>query len=580
MRSESNCDVRVRGWWIGTIYYLTADLQLFQRQGRSLQRVLHVIPRHPRLARTYPKQRLGQTELSVLQCFAENDGLARRDVLLQGRSKNHLRQILWKLRLALGRDDNYDPIIETSRGGSLYFKLTEIVRAVQADGDPNDIEDFVGACLEHTSYYRLPEALDILEEKRAISVFLRNVKGEMRFGAPAETRATQIIDGIMSSEEKIARSNRDYHQVRSSYLEALQKGYHPGLDEPELVPFAKKDIKPELKGQRTAVIRSFLQDGKYLAKQKNNRLRAYFLSNSKKDNIKRKGNAFRFNGRQFVLCDLRFEPDAEKSPKVHVELRYTDYYSYSLLAHSATKIYRKYGLRKLLKPGNEGLFKYTQSGFQELIHSGFGIAVMVHTLEDNKLILTERSGEFSASFKDADKLAMSAGESLNYFDLRHPDLRKEGIAPFEDIVHRAVGEELLSSKEFSVITGKTGPFGKPTTLWDLKERCLLLGALVYIPNLSCNLVFLLTLNCSAASVRRAWRESREGRFSAKRVLEELPECTPDSIYQFVAKRLKDPKTGKKSTVQWDEGSLVSLLMCAHAPAIEPIPRTAGDHRAA
>ena len=83
---------------------------------------------------------------------------------------------------------------------------------------------------------------------------------------------------------------------------------------------------------------------------------------------------------------------------------------------------------------------------------------------------------------------------------------------------------------------------------------------------------MLSLDCYAEQVRDAWARSPQGRFSAKEILNvnKLPDCSPDSIADFITKRLKDPKTGKTSTIQWDEGTLVPLLLCSHAPHLEPI----------
>lgn len=536
------------GLHIGAFYLRLRPLQLSQR-----------VPFKP----VGPK--LDPRDLKILKFLAESDGqIVTRDELFRNFFMNDfdegaLNTVIWKLRQVLGKD-----AIELKR--DVGYSLTLPVRAhLNSDLDPSMVDEMVAGHLKHTSYFALPNPPDILEDEEAIQVLLHHPSGEMRFAPPIQEQVMAIIDDILASDEKIPREHPDYKRWRSHYEAVARKGYRP--ETPDREPFAAADSIPPLAGKRTEVIRSFLDDWENgLNQAKEDQLRAYLRSNATKNDIKRLGNAFGFNGRQFTLCGLSFNQEGDTpGTRVAVELRYSDYFTYRIIASRADAIYNQYGLNRLLLPGNT-LWEYAKDEFQELVHCGFGIGVMVHTVKDNKLIITVRSDDQSAGFTDAGKLAESANESLNTWDLGQDEIR-----PIKEIVRRAVNEELFSKAEFR--HGGDLSEGGKEALWDVKEHCWLLGALVYFPNLSCNLLFMLSLDCYAEQVRQAWGRSPQGRFSAKAILpdHELPDCSPDGIAEFITKHLNnDPETGETSTDQWDEGSLVPLLLCSHVPQIKPL----------
>ena len=248
----------------------------------------------------------------------------------------------------------------------------------------------------------------------------------------------------------------------------VEKGYRPAT--PDRVPFATADSITvdsirRLPDKGTEVIRTFLSDSQNRLKQtKEAQLKAYLQSNATKNEIKRLGNAFGFNGRQFTLGGLSFKLDGDiPGTRVALELLYSDYLTYRVTAANAKAIYNRYGLKQMLKPGNT-LWDYAKDGFQKLVHCGFGIGVMVHTMKDNKLIITVRTDDESAAFLDGGKLAESANESVNALDLATDYDKLKG---FEAIVQRAVDEELLSRKKFRR-GGDLSPRGKKT-LWDTRD---------------------------------------------------------------------------------------------------------------
>ena len=499
--------------------------------------------------------------LRLLRLLAEAKGeTVTREVIAQQVFRggpDKINDTVTRVRKAIG-----DDAIVTEYGVGYRFTLP-VVGYYGSGPSPKFLDDLIAPYLVNTSYFGLSNPPDIFEERNAIEVLLHSRAGEVRFAPPPEAKARDIITEIMASHEHIANSDPDYENWYSYYLRAVRNGYQP--EETDHVPFAKADIIPRLAGEGTKVFRSFLADQVRLDATKDAQLRAYLLSNACNSEIKRLGNGFGFNGLQFALCNLSVDPDGDKPvPKLTVELRYTDYFSYRLTAENATAIYAEHGLKELLKPGaGEGsLWDYCRSGFQQLVHSGFGIGVMVHTLTDNKLIVTIRS-DYAADFRDANKLAMSANESVNSWDLR-PD---EDFLPFESIVNRAVNEELFSKQKLYQDADPKAE--RRESLWDRSVRCRLVGALIYFPNLSCSLIFMLSVNCDSEHVRYAWARAPHGKFSAKRIVDDLPDCSVDGIAQFIAKTLRDPETGKMSTNRWDEGSLVALRLCGEASEVNP-----------
>jgi hypothetical protein len=275
-------------------------------------------------------------------------------------------------------------------------------------------------------------------------------------------------------------------------------------------------------------------------------------------------NGFRFNGPFLVVENLRISRTAtregEERPVIAIELQRTDYYTFSIIYELGQAIYEEYGLRNLVDTGPLLAEYLRPESFQKHIHPSLGVAIIAHTLEDNRIVITRRGALAANKQKEAGKYFMSANEGLNLKDVDYDESGSVLHSP-RTVVERALKEELLGQ-------GGPGP-GAPAYLIPKIERCDLTGIWLYLPNMSINLCFYVALNCHSKDVRNSYPYARDARFETPFIINEkkwdkatgLPEGTLPGIYQFIERTLK----GKNELSEvWDEGALVTLVLSSLA----------------
>ena len=257
---------------------------------------------------------------------------------------------------------------------------------------------------------------------------------------------------------------------------------------------------------------------------------------------KEMGNGFQGNGSLLALSALKIGRSIDERPVVRLVVRSTDYYTYRVLAECSSVMLDACGLRSQLTP--TGLMQYVSTDFQEFVNLGLGVAVVVHTTADNRLIIRRRS-KTAANFEDGGKLVMSMNEGLkassDVDDQYHDRLR-----PFVSIINRGLEEEIfgphpdVSLRLIPKITGYK-----------------LTGAFVYTPNMSVNLCFVVSADCTAEQALEAARYAKDANFEFQ-LATECPKFTYRELDAFIRNSIPGASAG----ATWDEGALVAVMLSA------------------
>jgi len=273
---------------------------------------------------------------------------------------------------------------------------------------------------------------------------------------------------------------------------------------------------------------------------------------------KEAGCGFWFNGPQFVISQLRFGLDETEREKVQLLCQPTDYYSWRVIRYATEYVLDapifpppRTRLRdRLCAPS--GFNDYLAGDFQ-FVHMGLGIQVVVCTNDKRhkRLVIRKRSRHISND-EDAGKLVVSVNEGLKSPDDVSPGGPPRQFNDFTAIINRALEEELFARppRELAELQ-----------LFEKIEKYELIGGLAYLPNLSVNLVFLVTVNASLEHVFEAAKYVKEGR----------PEFEPDDPNRCPEFNVLDIERFLRSTITtqaandtWDEGCLAGLMCCLPA----------------
>jgi hypothetical protein len=257
---------------------------------------------------------------------------------------------------------------------------------------------------------------------------------------------------------------------------------------------------------------------------------------------KDKYSVVRWNGRNLMLVSLQKQISDQSI--YHCKFSDSDYHSYFCIARCSDAIRTGFRLPQQLGEGENGLQKYLAR--PQLIHGGFGVAVMVVT-SDRRLVIRKRS-EGAADFGEANKWYMSANEGLRANeDILTDRSGARVIKPCIEIVKRAIRKELV---------------GEGFPIDERLASCYLTGVLLYLPNLSVNLCFLVGLNASFEDLVALEKEAEH----AEREFHPLEDAsfvqyTRRSMCDFVAgTRVPAKHTLNPYAQQWDEGSLVAMRL--------------------
>lgn len=324
-----------------------------------------------------------------------------------------------------------------------------------------------------------------------------------------------------------------------------------GLIQHKDLSFAEANELPQpTDPNRLRVLRNLLA-GPELENTKKQNIENYLLTHTDHDakenylrehpDAAKRYNPFHWNGHNLGLVsyqELRFD----EQPVHSFTLRQGDYFTFRSVADCSDVIQTQYGLKEMLERDpkltpSSRLLHYLQNECQELIHGGFGAAVVVLT-NDNHLVIRRRSNNV-AKYKDANLLFMSVNEGLNAkldIDWQHPGY----LRPCTHIVQRGLREELVGDH------------------FDLEKKmsaCWITGVLLYLPNLVVNPCFLVSLDASKEEVEAAAEDiwTKDSKWEGP--IERFLPFTQDDIAAYITETV-----GTRAADKWDEGSLIAVAL--------------------
>lgn len=369
--------------------------------------------------------------------------------------------------------------------------------------------------------------VDLVANSEALSLRLRGNPDVARLAAPVTGPDKERTDKFIASivEKYGDRDNRGYWELLND------KKY----------PFAQADSLPHsIPENRLRVLSAVLADSE-LEKARRRNVENYLLTHTQgaKD-----FNPFHRNGGNLALVGFSQER-FDDLPVYSFNLRRSDYFTYRTIAECSDRIRGTHGLDDLL---GGGLTHYLERECQELVHGGFGFAIMVRTAE-NELVVRRRSGE-AAKYGDDNRWYMSTNEGLRSIDDTSSDPAPGSLKSSLDIVKRMLRNELV---------------GDGCNLDQIMKHCWITGALLYLPNLVVNPCFLVALDLTNDEISVLAGDTRQTRHWWEFEGEpEFVKFTRADIASFINKtriaKVVSPDGGVADT--WDEGSLVTLALAA------------------
>jgi hypothetical protein len=261
-------------------------------------------------------------------------------------------------------------------------------------------------------------------------------------------------------------------------------------------------------------------------------------------------DGFRFNGPFLSVYNMDRTPlpPPKEHPSLRIQLRLTDYYTFRVMRDACRPRRPNIWPGPAPLPGPH-LSKYLTSHFQRNLHSGMGLNLVVHTLQDDRMIITRRASGASNPSGEAEKYCESVGEGLNANDTDGVRMR-----PIDEIFRRCLKEELI---------------GDDHLLDHQILKRFITGATLYLPDLVISLCGVVVIDCTADDIRRSFYAVRDRDFECEIVHDPqwdkqtgLPRFTPEGIDRFIRETLENRKVNDV----WHEGSLTTVLLSAAVPA--------------
>lgn len=258
-------------------------------------------------------------------------------------------------------------------------------------------------------------------------------------------------------------------------------------------------------------------------------------------------NHLGWNGGNLFLLSFR----VPRRDSLDYQFRFvkSDYYTYRCVADCSVPIWTKISTE--VGETEDDLLKYLAN--PHIVHGGSGVLVVACT-SDDKLVIRRRS-EYCANYRDANKLAASANEGLRTSG-PDTDIKPDGtMKPCIEIVKRALRNELLGSDDDKDDKNRDKAIRIAELLRSM--RCYLTGVLLYRPNLTINLCFLVHLDAAFEEVEELAAEAAH--------TDEFTETigTPynrGEFCEFIASTRQPSTDGGIFTNSWCEGSLLPYYL--------------------
>lgn len=331
--------------------------------------------------------------------------------------------------------------------------------------------------------------------------------------------------------------------------------YRTFLHKKQKSPFVKKDqfrLSSRHRGKRE-IINALVKDPTSPLKERRIRnIENLLLTNTWPDDPeavwKRRSKAknteynhLEWNGGNLILLSLQ----RHREEYIHYECVFvrSDYYTYRCIGDCSDWIRGR--LPKFLGDGENGLRSYLAK--PQLIHGGTGFLIVVST-GDGNLIIRRRSDK-CANYKDANKLCVAANEGLRFNKGKGGDIRPDGsLKPCIEIVKRMLRNELLGINPRA-----------EELMADM--QCDLTGVLLYLPNFSVNLCFLVHLEeTKVDEVKRMAARAPHAREFIEEETKGIPFNRTD-VCSYVLRTREGNSDGQSAFAKsWCEGSLVPFYL--------------------
>jgi hypothetical protein len=261
-----------------------------------------------------------------------------------------------------------------------------------------------------------------------------------------------------------------------------------------------------------------------------------------------KRNGLYFNDVSYGVLRFSIGANPAQEREWHIELQPSDYYTYKVLAKLAQlrPINGDYPLASFMP---DGFQEYVATSLQKNVHFGFGIAIALRTLRDNKLVVTRRSHLAAADAGEGGLLFMSANEGIGKMDkdLNNP----QQLTALRRIVERALEEELVGRHRDSF------------PLCDRIKECSVTGVLTYLPNQIINLAVYVAADCYLEDIVHGYRYARDRgletiEFGRGRSVsaDDHPLFSSDELSEYIIETIGKHEPGQV----WDEGALATIVL--------------------
>jgi len=396
---------------------------------------------------------------------------------------------------------------------------------------------------ETTLFEALPYPPVDLLSPGCLAIDAHILPGRFRLALPDHDSRNEIVRSVLEHDLLLTRDSRQYEKRRDYLIRELLEQQHIKPGEARFCQ--KRDVFPEDSEEKSRGRRF------YSAKDSlKRRLSIRCLSSSARLRESREINVrnhlrthvyfgdepfnrFNWNGYSFFLSGLRWlMHDNDACQRIILDVLESDYYTYRTIADCSEFVRTDCALGQKM---SRGLRVYCDEDFQELIHGGLGILVIVHCRDrrGQDFVIFRRRSKTGANYKDAAKWSSTVNEGLSPY--KDKDERTGELKPALDWVRRALERELLGD-----------------ALADRKiliRACYLTGVLLYLENLTFNLCFLVSLDCDPDVLLRQIPLSPEG-----------SEYNEARVVPFTVPGLNSFLTETVPLKQWDEGALAALGM--------------------
>ncbi|MBM3798256.1 MAG: hypothetical protein FJW31_30415 [Acidobacteria bacterium] len=445
---------------------------------------------------------------------------------------NNLDTTLHKLRQLLGQKETTKDsgLIRTKRGyGFGIFGEVEITSESEIKAqNPDGLFAWVDKRLSRVSYLHI-SPVDIKSDKDVIQ---SDVLPEPIYIAPPPRDVIEeVLSEVVALAYPHAIGTESEQRKRNDLIEVLKNNQ---LWE------SREDKLPKEEGENLRVFKQLRARPEFAAARRK-AIRDLLLTNSVSLEM---GNGFEGNGSLLALSKFKVGRTRDEVPVVRLVVRSTDYFTYRVLAECSSVMLGPCGLGEQLSPN--GLADYLSTDFQDFVNLGLGVAVVVHTAIDNRIIIRRRS-KTAANFEDGGKLVMSMNEGLKA-STDIDDQYRDRLRQFEFMINRGLEEELF------------GPHPDPALRLIPKITSYkLTGAFIYTPNMSVNLCFVVSADCTAEEALEAARCAKDSNFEFQ-LATDCPKFNFRSIDQFIRGSIPGASAGET----WDEGALVAVMLSALA----------------